>query len=132
MNDIWTAGYLEHASLLDMRRALVWISKESGATPQMGDCHFENKIKICKACGRGQLHSVWWEGHSCDEILRDSILDIRLWFHMFTFLKAYCGGDEKKALAAVASGSCEAYTTSVKVKAIVDNRERLVFYNGML
>lgn len=135
VSDIWTAGYLENASLTDMRRALVWISKESGATPQLGDCQGGlDKNSYCKsqiflACGRGQLHKEWWEGHSCNEILSDPILDLRLWFHMFSFLKVYCKGNEKEALAAVASGDCKAYYTSVKVKGIVDSRERLVWYD---
>jgi len=133
---ILTAGYIEHASLLEMRRALVWISKESGATPQWGDCQGgldskgNCKSGIYLACGRGQLHEEWREGHSCDEIFRDAVLDIRLWIHMFRFLKNYCKGNEKEALAAVASGNCKAYYTSVKVKSIVDNRERLVFYDA--
>lgn len=130
VSDVWTATALEEGTVSDARRALVWVAKESGGLSVVGDCadhkfYYWNN-SICKACGAGQLHIEWWGGNTCDAILGDRILAIRLWIRMLHHLEKYCGTTEK-ALAAVACGSCSGSEKFPKVKAIVVNRERLAF-----
>ena len=53
-----------------------------------------------------QTRSIWWEGHTREEILADEELGFRLGLHALHTLKDKCGGDALRWLGAFASGKC--------------------------
>jgi len=53
-----------------------------------------------------QTRSIWWEGHTREEILSDAELGYRLGLHALRSLKETCGGSALHWLGAFASGKC--------------------------
>jgi len=53
-----------------------------------------------------QTRSIWWEGHTREEILGNTELGFRLGLHALQFLKDKCGGNALHWLGAFASGKC--------------------------
>ena len=53
-----------------------------------------------------QTRSIWWEGHTREEILSDAELGYRLGLHALRKLKDECGGSALRWLGAFASGKC--------------------------
>ena len=58
------------------------------------------------ACGRYQLHSEWRQGHKCEELELDPVLDASLARDAIRKLERYCHS-RRGALAAYASGKCD-------------------------
>ena len=53
-----------------------------------------------------QTRSIWWEGHSREEILADEDLGYRLGLKALQHVRAVCGGKALNWLGAFASGKC--------------------------
>jgi hypothetical protein len=53
-----------------------------------------------------QTRSLWWGGHTRDEILKDPELGYRLGLHALQHVRKACGGKAVHWLGAFASGKC--------------------------
>lgn len=53
-----------------------------------------------------QTRSIWWEGHTREQILGDPVLAYRLGLHALRHVHDECGGTTLRWLGAFASGKC--------------------------